>query len=244
MKKTCGILIGVALLVMATIGNAQTILISVAPGFAVLDSSGNYQGATVDIIKELERRMKLDLVEKFQPPPRSLSDFIEGKGDILPFVRDPRMEEYGDDGGLFVVLPQIAVTPKESPLLGFEDLYALKAVGIIRGAVPLGPLVEDPKIKRQEIADVDTGMRMLMNRRLDAVVASKIGLMTTLHNHKMESWVSWVKVGEMQMGIYVSKKPANSPMLNVLRESVKAMREDKTVEAIMDKHFGPFWRDG
>lgn len=244
MKKLSVIFLSISLWIVAGAGQAQSLLISMAPGFAMLDAAGIHHGATVDVVDELERRMKVGFDRKYLPPARCLSDFIEGKADILPFVQDPRMDEYGANAGLIVVVPQIAVTPKERLLLGFDDLYTLNAVGIVRGTVPLGPLVEDPKIKRQEIPDVDTGLRMLMNRRLDAIVASKIGMMTTLHNHKMESWVSWVKVGEMPMGFYLNKKHSNTPLFNILQESLKTMREDGAIEDIMDKHFGPFWREG
>lgn len=223
---------------------SRSLLLSIAPGYTGLDQFQNCVGATCDMILIMEERLGEKFERRYQPPSRNFQDFIDGNGDVFPFFADPRMQSFGVESEAIAVIPQVAVTLKDKPLYGFDDLYSVGMVAIVRGGVPFGPLLEDPKIKRLEIPDVNIGLRMLVDRRVQTVVASKVGLMTALREHKMESWVTWVQVGELKLVFYLNPRLRGSEFSEKLFEVLRGMRNDGTVAKIFDRHFGPFWREG
>lgn len=223
--------------------NKLIVAITEAPGFAAMDTSGNYVGVTVDYLNETIKRSQLPIEIRVLPGSRALSDFIEGKLPYLSFIRDERMHEFAVPLSHLGSISQVALTPKDKPVLGFDDLKSLTLVGIVRAGVPTGPLVEDPDIKRFEVNDVEVGLRMLMNRRIDALVASKIGIMKLVVDHKLQDFVTWTRVGTLGFTLYAHKNAANWPESQKLSETVNQIVKDGVIEASLDKTFGPMWRD-
>lgn len=213
------------------------------PGFAEIQPDGKYQGVAVDIVEAVLDQAKVDTKVVYLPAPRAFSNFIEGKVDYFITLYDERMVEYAEMGGMVGAIPQVALTLKSTQFDGFDDLYPMAAIGVMRGTVPVGPVFEDPKLKRVEVTDVHMGLRMLVNRRLDSVVVSKIGALKALNEHKMNGWVNWTKIGQMQFALYALKKHKGSAEFLQIKNALKQFVESGGVASGMDRHLGPFWRD-
>lgn len=239
------ILIGTALAVvlMTSAAFSETIGMPEAPGYAQKDASGKYQGIAVDLTDEVEKRSGVALERKFEPGGRALSGFMEGNTDFFIFVYDERMSEYGEILSKTGSIALMSARPKDQPQIKtFEDLYAFEKNGIVRNAIPVGRIVEDEKLKRVEVSDSETGIKMLLAGRLDTMNASKVGLLTALKHLNVVDQVNMGKVGVMEFAMYAGKKVAGTETKEKVKTAIVSMVNDGAIDAVLDKHFGPDWR--
>lgn len=220
-----------------------TIAVIQAPGFAYPDARGTYQGITIEYIKELKRRSNLPLEIDVMPGARARSSFIEGLMPYGAFIEDKRMEAHGKQLVHLGSISQVALTTKDKPVLSFEELQTLTLVGVVRAGVPWGPLLEDPAIKRFEVNDVEVGLKMLMNRRIDALVGSKIGIIRVVLNHKLDDSLTWTKVGMQGYALYAQNNAIEWRESKLMTAISEKMVSEGYLAAILDRVLGPIWRD-
>lgn len=236
-----------ALLLAATLlsysAQAEVWVLPELPGYAEKGADGNYKGLTIDLVDEITKRSGVAIEKKVEPAGRALSNFLEGTGDYFSFIYDERMSEYVYNLGKLGGVALVAATPKDKPAITkLEELYNLEKIGVVRGAIPVGPIAEDPKIKRVEVTDTDTGLKMLMGGRIDTMVASKVGLLAALNHLGKADEFNLGTVGTLDFATYAQKKLQDAESTKKIKAAADAFVAEGGLDAMLTKHFGDAWK--
>jgi polar amino acid transport system substrate-binding protein len=131
-------------------------------------------GIDVDIVREISKRMNLELELVRCSWARCLHLMRSGDVDLLSSVwKRPEREEYLRyfDSPFLDHLPITFYVKKGSPLTidTYEDLYHIKSIGVLRKASYFERFDLDDTLKKQEVSSQDQLFPMLLADRIEAI---------------------------------------------------------------------------
>lgn len=210
------------------------------------DESQKPYGTYYEIVKELAKRMNVNLVVENVPLKRALSMMETGAADVvigvqssperdqsITFLKTPyRIDE---SEKVFYVLKGRA-----SSISKYEDLYG-KKIGTKRGVNYFQKFDEDKEIKKEEVTDNKQNFLKLEAGRIDAVVfAEDQGeyLVSTLNlRSKVEPAAFRVKATAAKRAIGISKKSKYIARFDEMEKAMESMVADGTLAKIYDDHY-------
>ena len=226
--RTFPCLVGVlALLFLAGIGQAETLRYAVFPAPPYMmgaetekadDRSAS--GIDVDIVREMARRMGLDLALVHCSWLRCLSLMENGEADLLSSAyKKPDREKYMD----YLARPYLDSLPiafyvkKGSGvrITDYADIYRLDSVGVLRGASYFAQFDQDTRVRKYEVASQDQLFPMLVSGRIQAMAGY---VPTENYRLKAEGFA-----GQVERSAYVHDEKAEVYMA-VSRKSPLAAR--------------------
>jgi polar amino acid transport system substrate-binding protein len=164
-------------LVIPSPGWGQTLNYAVftAPPFMILDETDGSEalsGIDVDIVREVARRMKLNLRFVNCPWARCLRLLKDGHADLLSSAyKKPDREVFLN----YFAQPYLSALPiafysKQSrnySIEKYEDLYRFKNIGVLSGASYFERFDKDQKLSKYEVPTQDQLFPMLVHERFD-----------------------------------------------------------------------------
>ncbi len=129
----------------------------------------------IDIIKEIAKRERLTLSIQFNPPVRSIKEFMRGNADVfmpgLDSVFNPTQMPIRTKSYFGIIHNQIFTIKGKPFLKKLSDLEG-KRVGIIHGYPYSIKLTRNPKIIIDTAKDYESNIKKLMSGRIDAFVGT------------------------------------------------------------------------
>ncbi len=176
-KYLCAVFFSVLILQTSTFsGEKIRYAIFPAPPYMIgADREGrDVSGIDVDIVREIAKRMNLEIEFIRCPWARCLAMIQSGEADLLSSVwKRPEREAYllFFDTPFLDHLPITFYLKKGSGRVvnHYEDLYHLNSIGVLRGAGYFERFDQDTKLKKQEVTSQDQLFPMLMNDRFEAM---------------------------------------------------------------------------
>jgi ABC-type amino acid transport substrate-binding protein len=157
-----------------------------------IDENGNAVGSDVEILRELGRRLNITIEIELAPWVRVLSMTQSGQADGgFPLFITPERKEfalYTDVPVHVSVMTLYARLGQEFEYNDFSDLYN-KTIGINRGysiSEDFDLAAKIGKIKLEEVETIEQLVKMLINKRIDAIAATPSSVRTYLKEKSIE----------------------------------------------------------
>lgn len=146
------------------------------PPFAFDESDAFNEGSLIQYYRLLSEKTGIPINVVRMPYARMIKSLENGSIDMAIMLRNNNLEKYVDYVGLVSYSQISIISRKDKTLERYEDLAALKAIAVIRGASFGEPFDSDPKLNKFLVNDYLQGILMLKKGRVDAVIGSLSGL--------------------------------------------------------------------
>ncbi|WP_342113171.1 substrate-binding periplasmic protein [Pseudoduganella sp. OTU4001] len=212
--------------------------------YGVIDSQGRVSGAFTEVFEMLGRNLGRPTEVVVAPYARTLALLRSGRVDMLLAMPSPAISEVAVPAGAVWSLETIAIGRAGTDLHRISDLHGL-TVARIRGT-DYGPeLMDDKAIRHYEVTDHVQGFQMLMEKRIDAIVGGRPGVLYAMRklgirrNQLGASFV--VNVREVQL--HLSRRLVDEQFAAELRRGMAALRAEGRIEAVIAKYSAGLPRD-
>ena len=173
-------LISALLLTTAAVSRGETLRYAVfsAPPFMILGKANSIEsefgGIDLDIVREIARRMQLDVRFMKCPWVRCLRWLQEGQADLLTSAyKKPEREAFMD----YLEKPYLASLPiafyhksdRNYSIAKYEDLNIAKTIGVLSDASYFDRFDQDKSLSKHEVTSQDLLFPMLMHERFDLI---------------------------------------------------------------------------
>ncbi len=228
-------------LLVSTNSLALQILSEIDPPYNYKNSKGQPVGIAVEIVQEIQKRVKNSDPIKFYPWARAYRTAQTTPGVILfSMARTLERKDQFNWIGPFVDNSWILITKKDSPLLieNLEQAKRIPTIGVYRDDS------RDQFLTKNEFKNLsrtnlnENGFRMLLANRVDAYAAVDITLEKSLTEigHNMSEVKTLLKLKTVQVFISISKKTDPS-IVEKWKQAFDSMRKDGTYKRIFKKYF-------
>ena len=143
--------------------------------FGYVDSNGAPTGLIYDISNQIAKTAGYKYQNILIPYPRLIKDLKSGAADFSIRYTNDELKTISFPRDEIIGFQTIIVGLKDTRFTKLEDLHG-KTVGTIRTAHFDDQFSSNQKIKKIDFIDYDHSIKMLMKKRLDAVIGSEIGL--------------------------------------------------------------------
>lgn len=243
MKQLLIIAVAILLLANQSLAKTQLTLVGNTGNYPVCyqDDSGKIVGINVDIIRELAKRMDIDINIQLVPWARTLSMIKHGQVDGgFPLFITPERQEYA----LYTSVPlheavMLAYVKYPETFSGnkLEDLYG-KKIGINRGysiSAEFDLARKQDKFEVTEVEKIHQLVSMVFHGHLDALVAKRSSVGSYLKRSG-----KWLKVlgpiNKSEGAFLVLSKKAKinnkQQLLKDINQTMQDMMADGTIERI------------
>lgn len=235
------------MLLLGAVGTASsqtlTWAIAAAPQYAEVDVAGEPFGPAYEVTISMVERSGLDIGVAVVPGGRLFEGLASGAYGFVSAPVGPAADAFGTLLTEVFDVPVIAVVAEGARLAGPEDLADLKAIGVARGTLPDLPLLQQLSPQLVELPTTRNGVHMLASGRIDALIASALGIILTARSEGLAQRLGEnIRVGDMRLGLYASKGLAYSPAAQQLRRAVEEVVAEGVVEAVAEREYGSNWR--
>ncbi len=213
-------------------------------------ADGSYTGIDKDVMEEVARRSGCHFVTTLESRVRIWAQMKEHSLDMsVSGIPTPEREQFAFFIPYFATrnyaLVHMDVTPQGHTMAGFTADSSLK-IGVVKsfhhGAFFDAWLDKLWAQKRViEAADFDTLVRLLMIRRIDAIIALPTSWEPLLKNGNTAQQVvllDWAPQESIVHGLIVSRERISKPQLEHLKKAIYSMEDDGSLEQIFTKHVG------
>lgn len=213
------------------------------PPWTIVEN-GEIGGIDVLIAKELAERLHMEIGFIHCPFRRCLSMLEEGRADLkTTLFKRPEREEYA----VFIEPPYLVKSGKcfyvrrDAPEINtYEDLYGLKAIGVLRGSVYFEPFDNDTKLKKFPVTNVIQLLDMLDHNRLDAIIGTDTNIDYLIIKNKFDGHFRKTAYQvDIKQGTYMalSKKSKHIQRLQSFNDTIRQMVQENRIEEIIDAYF-------
>ncbi len=184
-KKTCvffhfGLCLLIGLIVIPTLSRGEDLLYANAhyPPWVIVKEDGQMEGIDIEILKEISKRLNLNLKMDDCPWKRCLSMLKYGEIDIIStLIRRPDREKimhYIDPPYFRKSTKAFYLKKGKGNLIQkYEDLYKI-SVGIVKGYKYFQRFDNENKIEKQSVVRDVQLLRMLERDRFEAFIGTEI----------------------------------------------------------------------
>jgi PAS domain S-box-containing protein len=197
--------------------------------------NGKPAGIVVDLAGALAKRMKRPVRFEYMNWATAQQLVLEGRADALLQINptEERRKLYDFSESLLESEFSIFVRFDKERVYGISDLQGLK-VGVEEKGMPIGILNQNASINLTVIPDVVTGMHLLADGAIDAVVMDRwVGSFVLAENHIRGIRVAGQAIDKSRAAIAVKK--GNAALLAEINEALAAIRSDGSYAKILSK---------
>lgn len=217
------------------------------PPYTIFHADGSVTGVDIEILREMARRLDVDLKIVEAPWVRCLVDMEKGSADILSAaLKRPDRENYM----YYLEPPYLEYSTKcfyvkrgsRVKIKKYTDIYKYK-VGLTRGSAYFPEFDEDERVNKVVVADTNQLIKMLMAGHLDVFIGTEEVIEYFIMSNKSYDRSLFEKADfeyNLKTPFYftISKK---SPFMKRVPEMEKILRELKKegfVQRVRDKYLG------
>ncbi len=197
------------------------------------------QGIFYDIAKQVILEAGYTPSIQIFPYPRVVDNLITGKADMSILMENATIEKTCDAIAPILKVESIIVGLKGN---NFPDLLSLhgKTVGVVRLAKYHSEFDQDLKIDKYEVNSYEQGLNMLISKRFDAVVGTKISLYYTLarQGYSAEILDTPLVLNSKIVSIQYSKESANPQAKNKIAQAVRKLIKQGEINKIIESYIG------
>jgi polar amino acid transport system substrate-binding protein len=211
------------------------ISIETAPWASRNETSGELEGAFVEIVRALAQRLEQEVDISIAPFARIERELASGVQDCTILV--PLTEDIVQRGTVVAYHPIGFYAHKDIPLRTYEDIKPLK-LSVIRGAAITPEFDNDTSLQKEFDTDYLIGLRKVARGRLDAIVGAIPTLKFLAEQEGLDGFLGKpLTVVEIPLVLQcgkTSKQIPNMPRLNTVLDAIK---EDGTLEKIRSRYY-------
>lgn len=209
-----------------------------------------FTGVDKDVVEEIERRRTCKFQTRLESRVRIWSQLQEGSLDLtVSGIATPERQQFAYFIPYFSTRNYLILS-KDAPsdINNLSDfLNNPKLTVAVVKSFKHGPTYDawlailKQKNRVIEAADFDTVFRLLLAKRVHAILALPTSFSRLMMQHKMDDLQllrDWAPNDRVVHGLVVSKSRVSQEQLHALRRIVSAMREDGSLEKIFQRHVG------
>ncbi len=217
-------------------------IFDIAP-WGYLDNDGNIAGIEYEIISAIAEEMAEDIDIQLVPYKRMLENLEAGVVDFAIFYRSAKSEQSGEPLAKWGKLDIIVVGRAGTDLRSYEDLRPLTV------AVRLGGLFDphfnnDATLKKLVVDNYAHGLKMLMAKRVDAVIGTAATLFYECQNMGVpaeELGVPFI-IASTEDWLHISRKSAHQDKKEKIARAVHKLVGNGTFARIFSKYLPKKWQ--
>lgn len=202
--------------------------------FGYIDSKGAPTGLIYDISNQIAQTAGYEYQNTLIPYPRLIKDLKSGTADFSIRYTNDELKTISIPRDEIIGFQTIIVGLKDTSFTKLEDLHG-KTVGTIRSAHFDDQFNKSQKIIKVEFLDYDHSIKMLMKKRLDAVIGSDIGLNLAFikNNIPASALGKPLKLQKKYFIIHYSKKTYSEEVAKDLTKAINKMKASGEFEKIV-----------
>lgn len=218
-------------------------VIQVEP-YGVIDAQGRHSGAYADVFEMLGKEIGRDIDVLVAPYARSLVLLQTGKVDMMIAMPSSAIAEVALPAGGVWELEAIAIGRADTQLHQLSDLRG-RTVARIRGTNYGPDFMDDKSIHHYEMTSHVQGLKMLFEKRIDAVVGGRPGIFYAMRKLgiRREQLGSSFAVQVREVQLHLSKRLADPQVAAELRRGMAALRASGRIDAVIVKYSAGLPRD-
>jgi polar amino acid transport system substrate-binding protein len=207
--------------------------------FGMVDAQGRYSGIFYDLMLMLAEECQLRFETTVVPYPRAMAMLAAGDTDLLMGIANAQI--------LREALPVAFVSNNEVLVIGraglrlasLHDLHG-KTVAQIRGTDYGHAFMSDGAIRHYETSNQLQSMKMLHERRVDALIGTRIAVFQAMRELgiRREQLSASLRVQDTDMSLFLSRRRNEPALVDQLRKGVQALRAQGRVTATYARYAG------
>jgi ABC-type amino acid transport substrate-binding protein len=212
-------------------------VLSVAP-FSIQEESKPPSGLYVELLRTIIEHAKIDARIELFPLARVLGRLRDGSVAATLAIPNPDILDMSVPAAEVVSLESMVIGLKGARVASFDDLHG-KNICLLRGSSFAPRLHDDSRIRKTELPDYESCIRMLRARRVDFMAAPTVGMWWNVRSGRIlqsELGEPFV-LSRRPVYLLVSKKSATPALLKSLAEGVRLAKADGSIDSIA-KRFG------
>lgn len=228
------LLIGHSLPVRAQI-ELEFITIDVAPWAFYDEQTQEFEGAFVEVVRELRQRTGYHISISLTPFARVDREMESGGHDCTILV--PRSEEVVI-GGELVSYHDVGIVPHKSITLAeYDDLHSLN-ISLLRGSAIDERFDTDSELKKEYDTDYLIALRKLARLRVDAIAGAIPTILYLAEKNSLNQHLGQpLKLTEIPLVFQCSRKSLHLDAMPAINRALEAMRTDGTIDKIKTQYY-------
>jgi polar amino acid transport system substrate-binding protein len=211
------------------------ITIDVAPWAYTNPATGENEGAFVEIIKEVERRIHQPVNITITPFARVDRQLDSGEHDCTILV--PLSEQQVIQGDIVSYHPIGFIARKGVQINHYDDIKDLR-ISVIRGAAISPVFDNDETLKKEFDTDYVMGLRKVARGRLDAIVGAIPTLQYLIEEENLQhQFEEPFAVTEIPLVFQCSRKSTNLDQMDKINAALLEIKSDGTLEKIRSRYY-------
>lgn len=213
----------------------KLITIDVAPWASEDPETGDYQGAFIEVVKELEARTRYEISVSLTPFARVDREMESGGHDCTILI--PRSETVVAKGELVSYHDMGVVPSKKVAASDYADLSSLR-ISVIRGSAITPRFDSDDQLQKEYDTDYLIALRKLARQRIDAVAGAIPTILYLAEQDGLSHLLGApLKLTEVPLVFQCSLKSEHLNAMPEINRAIRAMQEDGTMDKIKNDYF-------
>lgn len=211
------------------------ITIDVAPWASINSETGEMEGAFIEIVKEISKRINRKIAITITPFARVDRELETGSHDCTILVARP--DTLVIKGDVISYHPMGVIPRKGFTITTYEDIQSLR-LSVIRGATMTPRFDEDTEIYKEYDTDYLIGLRKLSRGRLDGIVGA---IPTLLYIAKQEGVDDQLgepfALTEVPLLFQCSKNSTNLNIMQPINKAIADMKQEGVIKQIQTRYY-------
>jgi ABC-type amino acid transport substrate-binding protein len=210
--------------------------IQVAPfGFFTEDEKST--GLLYDMANLIAEAAGFSYVNRIVPFARMIAELESGESDFSIFFLSKKNEKAALQVAPLFPIENVILGLKGTTIKSLEELHG-KTVAIVRGARYDDAFDADTAIIKYETKDYHHSVRMVIHKRLEAMIGPKIGLLFTAKQmgSSADSFGEPLVLNTKDAWLQFSRKKADKKKMDRLKAASEQLLKDNTISGLIDKY--------
>lgn len=199
-------------------------------------TKGMISGLCYELGDIIAREAGLEAINRIRPLARGVEDIVDGTADMIIMIPSEEILHWADNLGSILPLEVVIFGRVQTPLRTLRDVRG-KVVAHVRGAG-----YQDSKSRELGIVPYPSGsyeqsLKMLLSKRVDAVMGPKMGLQYTARRLGLprRAFGPPLVVSVAQGSVFLSKR-VKADVAARVAEAVERILRDGTMQRLLDKY--------
>lgn len=215
----------------------KIVTVQMAP-FGFFTEDGNSTGLLYEMSNRIAEAAGFSYINRIVPFARLIAELESGESDFGIFLHSTKNEQAAVKVAALFPLENAVIGLKGTRIKSLEDLHG-KTVAIVRGARYDDGFDADAAIIKYETKDYHHSVRMVVYKRLEAMIGPKIGLLFTAKQmgysadifddplilNTKDAWLQFSR-----------KKTADNKTIKRLKAASEQLLKDNTITRLIDNY--------